>query len=110
MTGTRVYNLCANVYYLRQKPEILLYSLNDNDEVGMQFAKIASQESQLVTHRHRWAGTRIPMDRLRREARETFRVQIRQLTSLSIKQTTHMGPEHPDSFKEVAAEASHTPN
>ena len=69
MTGTRVYNLCANVYYLRQKPEILLYSLNDNDEVGMQFAKIASQESQLVTHRHRGAGTRIPMDRLRAEER-----------------------------------------
>ena len=43
--------------------------LNDNDEVGMQFAKIASQESQLVTHRHRGAGTRIPMDRLRAEER-----------------------------------------
>ena len=65
----------------------------------MQFAKIASQESQLVTHTATEGRTRIPMDRLsRREARETFRVQIRQLTSLSMKQTTHIGSEHPDSF------------
>ena len=37
------------------------FILNDNDKVGMQFAKIASQESQLVTHRQRGGGTRIPM-------------------------------------------------
>ena len=37
------------------------FILNDNDKVGMQFAKIASQESQLVTHCQRGGGTRIPM-------------------------------------------------
>ena len=40
-----------------QKPEILLKkSFRSIDKVRMQFVKIASQESQLVTRRHRGGG------------------------------------------------------